>query len=64
MTTPKHFKTLSVEIKDEGSIPMTQTQTPVTHSRLMSREDLRLRIFKINGMLQNGMSIAKNIPKV
>ena len=53
------FQTMSWDWKPDGAINKMQIQTPNTQTRLMSSEDRRFTILKINGILKNGIIMAQ-----
>lgn len=63
-TMAKVRSTGSEDKRLDGSIPIAQTQTPMTHAKLMSPEERRLTIRMINGMLKNGITTAEIRPRV
>lgn len=64
MIIANSLNTKSWERIAEGSIKSVQKKTPKAQTRLMSLEDLRLRILAINGMLKKGKMTAATIPRV
>jgi hypothetical protein len=62
LTIPNTTKTESGDCKLDGSMAMTQLQTPITQTRLMSPEERRRTIRSINGMLNIGMIMPLSIP--
>ena len=62
LTIPNTTKTGSGDCKLDGSMAMTQLQTPITQTRLMSPEERRRTIRSINGMLNIGMTMPLSIP--
>ena len=62
LTIPNTTKTGSGDCKLDGSMAMTQIQTPITQTRLISPEERRRTIRSINGMLNIGMTIPLSIP--
>ena len=61
-TIPNVYKTMSDEIRLAGTIPTTQAQTPTTHAKLISSDERRFTIRRINGILKNGINTPLNIP--
>ena len=61
-TIVKDLNTTSWEIMPEGSISIKHTQTPQTHNKLTSLEDLRFFILIISGILNTGSIIAAIVP--
>lgn len=47
-----------------GTIPTTQTHTPITQAKLMSSDERRFTMRRINGMLKNGINTPLSIPKI
>jgi hypothetical protein len=59
---PNTTRTGSGDCKLDGSMAMTQLQTPITQTRLISPEDRRRTIRSIRGILKSGMIIPLSIP--
>ena len=51
---PKARNAKSREVRAAGDIIRIQTHTPITQTRLISSEDLRLTMRMISGILKNG----------
>jgi hypothetical protein len=47
-----------------GTIPTTQTHTPITQAKLMSSDERRFTMRRINGILKNGINTPLIIPKI
>src|SRR3989338_4372718 len=58
----KTRKTVSGDVNPAGAISSKHPHTPKAQGRLISLEDLRLMIFKISGIFQNGRTIAATKP--
>jgi len=63
-TTPKENNTGSGDWRLEGSIPITQIQTPTAHTELISSDEPRRIIRTINGILKNGIRMPLITPIV
>jgi hypothetical protein len=61
---PNTTRTGSGDCKLDGSMAMTQLQTPITQIRLISPEDRRRMIRSIRGILKSGMIIPLSIPMI
>jgi hypothetical protein len=61
---PNTTRTGSGDCKLDGSMAMTQLQTPITQTRLISPEDRRRKIRSIRGILKSGMIMPLSIPIV
>jgi len=59
---PNTTRTGSGDCKLDGSMAMTQLQTQITQTRLISPEDRRLTIRSIRGILKSGMIMPLSIP--
>jgi hypothetical protein len=59
---PNTTRTGSGDCKLDGSMAMTQLQTPITQTRLISPEDRRRMIRSIRGILKSGMIMPLSIP--
>jgi len=59
---PNTTRTGSGDSKLDGSMAMTQLQTPITQTRLISPEDRRRTIRSIRGILKSGMIMPLSIP--
>ena len=59
---PNTAKTGSGDRRLDGSMAMTQLQTPITHTRLISPEERRRMIRSIRGILKSGMIMPLSIP--
>jgi len=56
------LKTISTDVRADGSIRTKQIQTPNTQNRLISLEDFLRSILAIKGIFQKGKAMAAIIP--
>jgi hypothetical protein len=61
---PNTTRTGSGDCKLDGSMAMTQLQTPISQTILTSPEDRRRMIRSIRGILKSGMIIPLSIPMI
>jgi hypothetical protein len=59
---PEYHQDRIRRLQARRSIAMTQLQTPITQTRLMSPEERRRTIRSISGMLNIGMIMPPSIP--
>lgn len=59
---PNMRNTKSAEERAAGVISRTHIHTPIVHTIEMSADEPRLRIFKIKGMLKNGIAMPATSP--
>ena len=59
---PNTAKTGSGDRRLDGSMAMTQLQTPITQSKLISAEERRRIIRRIRGILNSGIIMPLSIP--